>query len=431
MSAEPRGRVPAARRSRRAWQLLDNLASGYAYLGFAGLVTLFLVPVYVHALGPTPWGALAWCLTLQGVLFSLDAALGPLLLRDVARAAAADRLQQADTRFLRLYGGIALALFALGQLLLSGATSLPDDVVLALRLALLQFLFQFANNAAVGVWHALQRQRFANLRLAGFALLKHALALALVLYWKATPVAYFIPFAAVSALEFVLNRLRLRREHRQPIPPAAPAAGGEDWRGLAGFAAVAALATAITQIDRIVLARQLSADDYGVYFLLGSVLLALLHLQMPLQRTFLPRLATAAAPRRAARAMLLASALLLALPCLVAALWSEPLLRLWLRDATLAATGAPALQLMLVAVALFALFGPSGTLLLVERRYRALAAIQAATLAAQALVLVLLAPTLGLVAGGLAWLAAGLVQLAGAVLVRRPGAVHADSSRPR
>ena len=109
--------------------------------------------------------------------------------------------------------------------------------------------------------------------------LGHAFALALVLYWQATPVAYFIPFAAVSALEFALNRLRLQRERRQPIPPAAPAADAEDWRGLAGFATVAALAMAITQIDRIVLAQRLSADDYAVYFLIGSVLLALLHLQ--------------------------------------------------------------------------------------------------------------------------------------------------------
>ena len=35
------------------WRLADNLVSGYAYLGFAALVMLLLVPLYVQVLGVT------------------------------------------------------------------------------------------------------------------------------------------------------------------------------------------------------------------------------------------------------------------------------------------------------------------------------------------------------------------------------------------
>ncbi|MBB5208440.1 lipopolysaccharide biosynthesis protein [Chiayiivirga flava] len=431
MRAEPGHGAPPPARAWRLLPLLDNLASGYAYLGFAALVTLVLVPIYVHALGPVAWGTVAWCLTLQGVLFALDAALAPLLLRDAARAAAAGRLHLAERRFLRVYGAAALAIFVAGQWALSWLDPLPGGATTALRLALVQFLFQFANNAAIGVWHALRRQRFANLRLAGFALLKHALALLLVLHWQATAVAYFLPFAAVSAVEFALNRRRRRREPAPASEPHAVDADHDGWRGVAGVATVTALAIAGAQIDRIVLARQLAADDYGLYFLLGSVLLAVLHLQMPLQRTFLPRIAIAADPHRAAWTMLLATTLLLALPCIAAVPWAEALLRIWLRDAGLAAAGAPTLQLMLSAAALFALSGPAGALLLAQRRYRALAAIQGCTFIAQLLVLLTLAPRWGAAAGGLAWLVGGAVQLAAGGVILRRAAVRSDSSTVR
>lgn len=420
--------------------LLDNLVAGYAYLGFTALVTLLLVPIYVATLGPTQWGIVAWCLTLQGVLFSLDAALAPLLLRDAARAAAAGQLQAAERRFLRLYGSIALLACLAGQaILFLVPASLPDDAVLALRLALLQFLFQFANGAAIGVWHALQRQRFANARLVAFALVKHGLALALVLLWQATPLAYFLPFVVVGAVEFALNRWRMRRERIGAAASAAVDAAstanvalrdGEGWSGLTGFAIVAALGIAMSHIDRILLAPRLDADTFGLYFLLGTVLLSVLHLQMPLQRSFLPRIATDDVPRRAARGMLLASIALIVLPCLLAAAFVEPLLRLWLHDARLAAAGAPTLRWMLLAAALLALSGPSWPVLLVQRRYRTLATIQAAALIAQVTVLWLLTPRIGLPAGGLAWLAAASVQLACAVAVSR-ATVQADSSASR
>lgn len=395
------------------WRLADNLVSGYAYLGFAALVMLFLVPVYVQVLGATLWGVVAWCLTVQGVLFGLDAALGPLLLRDVARAGHDDRVQASYARFLRLYGAVALVVFVLGQcvlVVLDIAQTASPTLLWALRLALLQFLFQFANNAAIGVWHGLQQQRRANLRLAGFAMLKHALALWLVIGWSPTPAAYFLPFAGVSLLEFVLNRRRVLRE--RIVPSATPGATGDETRGIAGYAVAAGIGLLSFNIDRVFLSFRLPAAEYGVYFLLASLLFAVLHLQTPLGRVFLPQMATTASPRAVARAMLRIALPLLVLPCLALAAMPELVLRLWLHDAAIAAAGAPALRVMLIAVAMIVLFAPTATLLIRQQRWRTIAAINLAMLLAQCLVLVLLTPHLGLQAGAWAWLAAASVQLA-------------------
>ena len=101
--------------------------------------------------------------------------------------------------YLRSYLRLALPLFVAGQALLA---LYPPDAALAwpLRLALLQWLFQFCNGAALGYWNGLQRQGEANRRLALALLCKHALALLLITQWQASAVAWLLPFVSGTGL---------------------------------------------------------------------------------------------------------------------------------------------------------------------------------------------------------------------------------------
>lgn len=434
----PQLAAPAPARQR----LLVNLASSYANVGLMALITLLVVPIYVHVLGKTQWGIVALCMTLQGVLFSIDMALGPLMLRDVARAAQHGQQHALHRRFLRIYGCIAIIVFGVGQLLLWGmqqrgqviAAPNSAELIAAARIMLVQFLFQFSNNAAIGFWNGLERQRLANLRLAGFMVAKHALALLLVLQWSATAAAYLLPFAVIGALEFLLNERHVRREALQKIlhPAAAVNQRSADARGFqvsafAGYGLAALIAVLSGQIDRVLLSLTLPSAEYGVYFLIGALTLSLLHLQVPIHRAFLPRMATANPPTSAARAMLKVSLLVLVLPCLAMAPFTQSILQLWLHDATIAAVGAAPLRVMLIAVALLALCAPTSALLLSQHRYRALIVINAAALLTQLLVLLLLSPRLGMMAGALAWLGCGLVQWIGSVWVWRVSRIGASA----
>jgi len=195
-------------------RLIENLASNYGYIAFLALIPIFVVPLYVHLLGATVWGDVAVCLTLQGFLFLLDMALGPLMLRDVARAAAdGAHASWAYRRFLKIYASTAVIVCVLGLLLLAifdeyrmhRAEPLAPDMRCALSLAFVQFLFQFGNNAAIGYWNGLERQRLANLRLAAFTLAKHVVALTVLEAWRASACAYMTAFALAAAVEFFLN----------------------------------------------------------------------------------------------------------------------------------------------------------------------------------------------------------------------------------
>ncbi len=406
-------------------RLAANILSSYGYFALAALITLFVVPIYVHTLGATQWGTVALCLTFQGLLFAIDVTLGPLMLRDVARASQAGQLHAVFRHFLRRYGGIALLVFVIGQATASWLADTPEQTW-ALRLALLQFLFQFSNNAALGLWHGQQRQGFANARLAGFALAKHAAAVLLVTQADATAIAFFIPFVVIAAIEFVLNLRRVRHDLAALPDTPGSAAAPTPWRAGVLFVVAAALGMCSAHIDRVFLSLHLPPEQFGIYFLICSLMLSLLHLQLPIQRAFLPPMATTDSPRTVGAAMLRTSMLLLVLPCLLLALIPERLLMLWLGDASIAATAAEPLRLLLVAAALNALYGPSSALLLRQHRYALMTVIHASTLGVQLLVLILLTPSLGMTAGALAWIGCGLVQLAWIAWIHR----HAPDAKP-
>lgn len=399
-------------------RLAVNISSSYANVALMALITLLVVPLYARTLGRVEWGTVALCMTVQGLLFSFELALGPLMLRDTARAARTGREYAVYLKFLRLYGGFALGACALAVLAMVTpglSASHGSGTTLAIVFLLLQFAFQFSNNAAIGYWNGLEQQRRANLRLACFALAKHAVALLLVTRWSATALAYLAPFAVIGAIEFLLNFRAVRNQNRALHGQLAAGTSAEpessgDWRSLAGFGLAAGIGLLSSQIDRIFLSLTLPAAQYGTYYLIGTLALAMLQLQMPIQRAFLPRMATAAAPREVVRAMLKVTLALVTFPCLAMAAFSETVLRLWLHDPAIAASAATPFRLFLLGIALVSLYAPSSLLLISQHRYRTMLRINGVALAIQLLLLFLLTPDLGITAGGLAWLGCGLVQ---------------------
>ena len=318
---------------------------------------------------------------------------------------------------LAFYAGLGLLTFVIAQLILQmvdharaeSGTPLSTDMLLALRLALVQFLFQFSNNAATGYWSGQGRQRYANMRLAGFALAKHAGALLLVTRWHSAAV-YMLPFATIGVIEFAAN-YRLLCGAGVPLPVTASSNNAGGWRDTAGFASAAALGIATAQIDRIYLSFALPADRYGVYYLVSSLMMSLFSLQPPIYRAFLPRVATAARPRLLALSMLKWHIALIVLPSLVMAAFPQTILYLWLHNMDIANAGALPFRLLMFAVAMNAIFAPAGMLLVNSHRYRAIAIMNTVILAGQAVVLFALTPRLGMTAGACAWLVCGAIQL--------------------
>jgi len=392
------------------WRVLGGeLLSSYALFAVMALSALLLAPWYARFLGAAEWGVAALALTLHGLLFTLEQVLGPLLLRDIGGASAQARpalLQHHRRRYQR--GGLLITLLAAPALWLG-------DAALALWLSLPMFLLQISNSVEVGYWHASGSLHRANRRSAGFHLLKHGLAVGALLFLAPRADLLVGGLLLGSALEYLANR----RAHAvdgvaAAAATAAPRVQREAGLVLFGLASLCSLLSG--QVDRLVLSWALPLAEYGRYYLLGSVLLAVLHLQLPLQRSFLPRIAAAVDPWPTALAMLRAGLLFIGLPCLAAIVLAEPALRVWSGDPILASEGAPVLRGMLLAAVLMVVYAPLGSVLLSRTRYRHLLAINAGVLVVQLAALLLFVDELGMLAGALAWLAGAGLQLA--VLLR-------------
>jgi len=402
---------------------LPALLTGYANLAVMALVTAVLIPLYARLLDAQQWGIVATCMTIHGLLFAMDVALSPLVVRDVAQRVGGASAAALRHRFLRLYIGCALGAVAIAELVLailgSGlAGAQPPELpslLWPLQVALLSFALQFANSALIGYWSGRGRLALANVRSAGFVLLKHGLALASVVWIERSALGYLVPFAVGAAIELALN-LRATVESERAVSPDDEAATVVDAaRSLpadhfALYLASSTLAVAVAQADRVVLSMRLGTAEFGVYYLVSYVIAALLTLQMPIARTYLPQIAASAAPVPRMRAMYRSSFWLLLLPCLIGLAVAPWALSIWLPPGSDVAAAVLPLRCMLAGVMLLVLYAPVSNYLFSRRRYRGLLLANALALAVQvALLLALSGPLGGLLAGGLAWLACGIV----------------------
>lgn len=388
-----------------------------------------MIPVYLRILGPVQWGIVSVCLTLQGFMTLIDAGLGQIMPRDIARASHdSNSLTKTFLLFSRAYGGLAVIGFGLGQLvvpfLAKGWLQRPAgttlELVWALRLVLVLFLFQFANNAHTGLFNGTQQQKLANILQCVFATLRHGLALLLLLSWQPTALAYILGFAPVAALEWVSNRYVVQKR-LLAVDKVKVFIGFGDYRQLARevgiMAAAILLGMLVFQSDRIVLSRMLDLSRFGHYVVVANLGANFLQLQYPLQRAFLPHIASQLHDnRRAYIRLALSLGLLCAVPCLLVIMTSHWLLQAWTGNVRLADEGAMALRLILTAVAVNCGYGVIYQKMLTQQAGQVILFINLATLLIAFPLLYFMAPFMGVTAGGMMWLTTSGVQLCLGVL---------------
>lgn len=403
--------------------LLENILSNYAYAAVMGIVTLAAIPIYARTLGSTQWGIVAICMTAQGLLLILDAGLGQVMPGEVARASKSGRAREVYTLSLRLYGAIGLSACVVGQVLagtvarhLSSPSGAEEaSLEIALRLLLVQFAFQFSNNAAIAFWNGTEMQKAANLRLASFSGIKHGAALLSLAWWQPTAVAYMLPFLVVSGVEFFANHLTVIFKYPNQKAKVSET-GTVSLKGLVkkngGFSVAIVVGMLTSQIDKLFLVGTVSTELFGIYVLAASAALTLMHLHGPIQRAFLPRIAAANEPPWPTIWRLLwILTVACVLPCMIIASQAERILVLWLGDPHIARTGAPVFGVIAMAVGLNGLYAGIYTLFLRENLFWQVIKLNCGILVGQWALLVTLAPRISIEAGAWSWMLCALCQV--------------------
>lgn len=320
------------------------------------------MPLYLRYLGAEAFGLVGVHVMLQAWISVLDMGLTPALMREMSRFRAGTLLAMEAAVRLRtlevVLGTLAVAVVGLlwvGSGWVSGtwlsASELPQTVLgrcitlIGLAVAL-RWLTGLHRAALAG----LERQDWVNGLSAGFATLRFAGVLPLLIFISTSPEHFFAYQAGVGALELFAFATIVHRLVPCDVGIRA------DWRVLAtmlpmvgSMSILVVIWVVVTQVDKLILSGLLPLNEYGYFTLAIMAASGVLVLVPPLNQVVQPRL-TVLAERgdEAALVELYRLSSQLAVIAFVGlggglAFFAEPILRIWSGNSEVAQATAPVL----------------------------------------------------------------------------------------
>lgn len=346
--------------------LRRNVIANFVGQGWTALMGFAFIPVYIRYLGIEAWGLVGFMTVLQAWLTLLGMGLAPTLNREMALFVGGSHTASSIRDLLhtleRVYGGVALVVLAgVGlaapwfvdgwlNVMGIGRESAVVAVVMMGGVVAARLMEEFYRGAVLG----LQHQVWLNCVQVILATLRWGGAAVLVAYVSPSIESFFLWQGGVSLLLVAILGLRVhgwlpRAGRRGRFEPNVLRA----VRGFAGgLAGISVLTLLLTQVDKLLLSKLLSLEEFGYYMLAASLSGGLYFLVSPLATAIFPRLtelysrqdeAGFAATYHAASQWI---AVVLVPAALTLAVFAEPVLRAWMGDAALAQRVAPLLTLL-------------------------------------------------------------------------------------
>ena len=351
-------------------RLANNLLAGLANSVVSALVGLAVVPLYIKYLGIEAYGLIGFFATTQAILQLLDMGLAPTMNREVARHSALGDLKQAGLLlhslavvYWSMAGIIALFIVALAPLIagywLQSTQLAPQSISHAVMLMGLVAACRWPIGLYQGALMGAQRLTVAsgvNITMVTLGSLGAVAVLALV---SPTIEAFFIWQAGVGLAYAVIMRWAAWRViGRLPDIRFDVVALKKIGRFSAGMGGITIMAIILTQLDKALLSKMLSLEDFGRYALAGIVANSLYLIISPTFNVIYPHLSMLVATGEKEKLLDFYRSGTRFLACLLFpfviafAISSEYLVSLWTGDKLLATSVAPIIQLLMSGTAL-------------------------------------------------------------------------------
>ena len=407
--------------------LKRNILANYLGAGTVALAPVLALPWYLAALGPEQFGLIGFIVMLQAVLGLLDAGISQALVREITvRLDSADGGRRSTAALLfgfeRIYwlfalcaGCVTLLLadtFARHWLNLAGLPVASGREAIYGAAAI--FAVQFPGSAYRSLLVGAQAQVALNGIMLGGALLRHVGGVIVVLVWP-TLTAYLVWHTSIALLETLLRgRLAWRTLHvrrnqvKWEIQQLRPM-----WRSVAGMSGVTLLGALTVQMDKIVLSRMVTIEQFGYYTVAATVAAGMLQLVYPLVQAVLPRAIQLRAEPAALRSLGIKLArligMLVGLGALLFIAAGEWLLGVWLRNPAVVAVVYPLLAVLLVGTALNAFYNVGYINWIVHEKIRRVFQVNALALALSVALIPPLVAWQGTIGAAFGWLAINLI----------------------
>lgn len=346
--------------------LKKNVLANYLGQGWAALMGIAFVPLYIKYLGMEAYGLIGVFAILQAWLTLLDMGMTPTLNREMARYTAGSHTIQSIRDLLR---SLEIICFAIALLIgiaiwLSAswlsthwlqAEKLPVDKV-AQAISIIGFVvaLRFIESLYRGAILGLQEQVWLSAVGSGFATLRWGGAACMLVWVSPSIEAFFIWQGFVSALTITVFGIAVHRH----LPSSNQAARfswiqlKNIWRFAGGMMATTLLVLLLMQLDKIILSRILSLEMFGYYILAGTVASVLYQLTAPITQAYYPRFTELVTKEDTPglitiyhQAAQLISVLVVP-AALILVFFGERLLTLWTGNQVLAHNAAPVMALL-------------------------------------------------------------------------------------
>jgi O-antigen/teichoic acid export membrane protein len=284
--------------------LKRNLIANCLGQGWAALMGLLFIPLYIKFLGIEAYGLIGLFALLQAWLALLDMGMTPTLTREMARFAGGARTAQSISDLLRSIEIVAVAIACLITLAVAIASDwlatewlqaegLPVSVVahafaIMGAVTAIRFIESVYRSSMIG----LQHQVLLNSVNGAMATLRGAGAVAVLVWVSPTIQAFFIWQGIVSVINltvFAWVTYRALPKSDRPARFSLPELLGIG-RFAGGMVGIVFLSLLLMQVDKLLLTRLLTLSEYGYYTLAAVAAAALNTLSGPITQAWYPRL---------------------------------------------------------------------------------------------------------------------------------------------
>ncbi len=287
--------------------LKRNLIANYLGQGWSALMGLIFVPVYIRYLGIEAYGLIGVFASLQAWFVLLDMGLAPTLSREMSRFSAGAHTPKSINTLLitleRVYLAVAIVIFiilaAKAPWIANGWLNVIhldiSIVIQALQVTSLVIAFRWMATLYRSAINGLQYMVWLNAFSSIASTLRGAGVILVLAYVSPTIGAFFIFQLVVTAFEVLVLVVRVRK-----YLPARPVDCGFSWIALKSvweFAASMMLLTLLsillTQIDKLMLSKLLTLENFGYFTLATAVSGVVIMITGPICNVALPKLTEA------------------------------------------------------------------------------------------------------------------------------------------
>lgn len=419
-------------------RLARNLLAGLANSTWTAVIGLMVVPFYLKYLGIETFGLIGFFATMQGLLSLLDLGLGATVNREVARCSASGKLREAGNLlhtlaviYWGMAGLIALCIAVLAPYIaeywLQSSSISRENVAHAVMLMGFVVACRWPVGLYQGAVMGAQRLTVSSGISIAIVTIRDLGAVAVLAFVSQTIEAFFIWQASVGIAYAAVMRWAAWWAVGQAARARFDVAGLKRiWRFSAGMSGVAVSAVILMQLDKVLLSRILSLEDFGRYTLAALLAGGLYVLLTPVFNAIYPRLSALVATGETAKMTDLyrsGTRLLMAILfplAMTAAVFSEELVYLWTGNLELAVRVAPIASLFLIGTAMNGAMHFPYALQLAYGMARLPLVINAVLMIALVPMIITLSLRYGAVGGAAAWaLLNGLYLLLGTWLTHR------------